>query len=61
MANKEETKPADATATSQLITKPELVFPYFTKLLKDKNPKEFELPMELQDFTVFAGLGIYAF
>ena len=54
-ANKEETKPVEPSTTPQLLTKPEMVFPYLANLLKDKNPKEFELPPELQDFTIFPG------
>jgi len=54
-ANKDESKPLELSATPPLLTKPEMVFPYLAKLLKDKNPREFELPAELQDFTIFPG------
>ncbi|XP_065054954.1 PHD finger protein 12-like [Rhopilema esculentum] len=53
--SKEETKAQEPITSQSVVNKPEQVFPFLAKLLKDKNPKEFELPLELQDFTVFPG------
>ena len=53
--SKEEMKAQEPITSQSLVNKPEQVFPFLARLLKDKNPKEFELPLELQDFTVFPG------